>query len=77
MFAEARRFDADGRHDEAIAVYRRLLAQAPDSFDGHNWIARALDLAVTTYEGLLNEASTPTQRRALESTLETLRSWKI
>ena len=38
---------------------------------------RALDLAVTTYEGLLSEASTPTQRRALESTLETLRSWKI
>src|SRR5690606_11311610 len=45
LFAEARRFDADGRHDEAIAVYRRLLAQAPDSFDGHYWIARALDLA--------------------------------
>jgi predicted Zn-dependent protease len=38
---------------------------------------RALDLAVATYEGLLNEASTPTQKRALESTLETLRSWKI
>lgn len=44
LFAEARRFDADGRHDDAIAVYRRLLAQDPDSFDGHYWIARALDL---------------------------------
>lgn len=37
----------------------------------------ALDLALTTYEGLLREAQTPTQRRALEQTLETLRKWKL
>lgn len=37
----------------------------------------ALDLAITTYEGLLREAPTPTQQRALESTLETLRGWKL
>jgi hypothetical protein len=37
----------------------------------------ALELAITTYEGLLREAPTPTQQRALESTLETLRGWKL
>lgn len=37
----------------------------------------ALDLSIRTYEGLLREAETPTQRRALESALETLRGWKL
>ena len=37
----------------------------------------ALDLAVKTYEGLWAEASTPTQRRALEETLQTLKGWKL
>ena len=37
----------------------------------------ALDLAVKTYEGLWAEASTPTQRRAVEETLEKLKGWKL
>ena len=45
LFAEARAHDAAGRHEEAVAAYDRLLAEDPDSFDGHYWIARALDLA--------------------------------
>jgi hypothetical protein len=37
----------------------------------------ALDLAIRTYEALWQEAPTPTQRRALEQTLEKLRTWKL
>lgn len=37
----------------------------------------ALDLAVATYEGLLRESISPTQTRALQETLEKLRSWKL
>jgi hypothetical protein len=37
----------------------------------------ALDLAIATYEGLLKESISPTQTRALQQTLETLRSWKL
>jgi hypothetical protein len=37
----------------------------------------ALDLAIRTYEGLLAEATQDAQRSALESTLKTLRGWKL
>lgn len=53
LFAEARRFDAAGAHSDAVAVYRQLLDRQPDSFDGHYWIARALDL-----DGRYEEART-------------------
>lgn len=39
------RLDLDGKHEEAIAVYRSVLEGLPDSFDAHYGIARALDLA--------------------------------
>jgi tetratricopeptide (TPR) repeat protein len=50
LFKEARAHDAAARHEDAIAVYRRLLVQDPDSFDGHYWMARALDLAGRYHE---------------------------
>lgn len=37
----------------------------------------ALDLAIATYEGLLKESISPTQTRALQETLEKLRSWTV
>lgn len=37
----------------------------------------ALDLAISTYQGLLREATAVAQRLALESTLKTLRGWKL
>ncbi len=37
----------------------------------------ALDLAIRTYEGLLAESTRDEQRSALESTLKTLRGWKL
>ncbi|OYV68871.1 MAG: hypothetical protein B7Z72_07925, partial [Gemmatimonadetes bacterium 21-71-4] len=37
----------------------------------------ALDLAIRTYEGLLAESTHEAQRSALETTLKTLRGWKL
>ena len=37
----------------------------------------ALDLAIRTYEGLLAESTHDAQRSALETTLKTLRGWKL
>lgn len=56
---------------------RAALADNATSLAGAQHDALALDLAIKTYEGLLKEAKTPTQRRALETTLETLRTWKL
>lgn len=56
---------------------RAALADNAASLAGAEHDPMALDLAVTTYEGLLGDAQTPTQRRALESTLEALRSWRL
>jgi tetratricopeptide (TPR) repeat protein len=47
--AQARRLDLDGRHAEAVAMYRETLERVPDSFDAQYGIARALDL-VDRYE---------------------------
>ncbi len=56
---------------------RAALADNAAGLAGAEHDPLALDLAVKTYEGLWAEASTPTQRRALEQTLETLKGWKL
>lgn len=64
------RFPADQLARAALADNAAGLAGA--EHDPH-----ALDLAVRTYEGLLTEAETPAQKRALEQTLATLRGWRL
>lgn len=66
----AARFPSDQLARAALADNATSLAH-----DEHDPLA--LDLAITTYEGLLAEATAVPQRLALESTLETLRSWKV
>jgi len=66
----ARRFPAD-------QLARAALADNAASLAGAEHDPLALDLAMATYQGLLAEATTPTQKRALEHTLDTLRAWKI
>ena len=66
----ADRFPAD-------QLARAALADNATSLAGAEQDPLALALAITTYEGLWQEAPTPTQRRALEETLETLRKWKL
>jgi tetratricopeptide (TPR) repeat protein len=45
IIAEAHRLDVGGHADAAIPLYEQALAAAPDSFDAHYGLARALDLA--------------------------------
>jgi hypothetical protein len=61
----------------ADQLARAALADNAAGLAGAEHDPLALDLAVRTYEGLWQEAPTPTQRRALEQTLETLRGWKL
>lgn len=61
--------------DDLLA--RAALADNAASLAGAEHDPLALDLAVRTYEDLWRESPTPTQRRALEQTLETLRGWKL
>jgi hypothetical protein len=61
-------------HDQ---LARAALADNATSLAGAEHDPLAQQLAITTYEGLLEEARTPTQKRALEQTLETLRGWKL
>jgi hypothetical protein len=61
--------------DDQLA--RAALADNAAGLAGAEHDPLALDLAIKTYEGLWEESPTPTQRRALEQTLETLRSWKL
>jgi len=56
---------------------RAALADNATSLAGAEHDPLALELAITTYEGLLEEAQMPTQKRVLEQTLETLRGWKL
>lgn len=56
---------------------RAALADNAAGLAGAEHDPLALDLAVKTYEGLWAEASTPTQRRALEQTLKTLKGWRL
>ncbi|HEX7939791.1 MAG TPA: hypothetical protein VF483_12465 [Gemmatimonadaceae bacterium] len=71
------------RWSEVIAQFpedqlaRAALADNAAGLAGAEHDPLALDLAVKTYEGLWAEASTPTQRRALEETLQTLKGWKL
>ena len=58
--------------DDKLA--RAALADNAASVAGAEHDPLALELAIRTYEGLWQEAPTPTQRRALEETLETLRA---
>jgi tetratricopeptide (TPR) repeat protein len=44
LVTQARRLDAQGKQDEAIAFYQQALQQNPSSFDAHYGVARALDL---------------------------------
>ena len=72
-----------GRWTEVIAQFpedqlaRAAMADNAAGLAGAEHDPLALDLAVRTYEGLWAEASTPTQRRALEETLQTLKGWKL
>lgn len=61
----------------ADQLARAALADNAAGLAGAEHDPLALDLAIRTYEGLLREAGTPTQRRALEETLGTLRGWKV
>ena len=56
---------------------RAALADNAASVAGAEHDPLALDLAIRTFEGLWQEEPTPTQRRALEETLEKLRAWKL
>lgn len=66
----AERFPADQLARAALADNATSLAH-----DEHDPLA--LDLAISTYEGLLREATAVPQRLALESTLKTLKGWKL
>ncbi|HEU4995633.1 MAG TPA: hypothetical protein VFT29_12485 [Gemmatimonadaceae bacterium] len=61
--------------DDQLA--RAALADNAAGLAGAEQDPLALDLAIRTYESLWQESPTPTQRRALEETLETLRRWKL
>jgi hypothetical protein len=61
--------------DDQLA--RAALADNAAGLAGAEHDPLALELAIKTYESLWEESPTPTQRRALEQTLETLRGWKL
>lgn len=61
--------------DDLLA--RAALADNAASLAGAEHDPLALDLAVRTYEDLWQRSPTPTQREALEQTLETLKGWKL
>jgi len=56
---------------------RAALADNATSLAGAEHDPLALDLAIATYDSLLAEATHPHQRAALETTLATLRGWKL
>ena len=61
--------------DDKLA--RAALADNATSLAGAEQDPLALELAIRTYEELWAEAPNPSQREALEKTLETLRGWKL
>lgn len=71
------RWDQVSQRFPADQLARAALADNAASLAGAEHDPLALELAIRTYEGLWQEAPTPTQRRALEQTLETLRAWKL
>jgi hypothetical protein len=56
---------------------RAALADNAASLAGAEHDPEALDVAITTYEGLLAEATHPEHRAALEATLGVLRGWQL
>jgi hypothetical protein len=66
----AQRFPAD-------QLARAALADNAASLAGAERDPLALDLAISTYEGLLAEATGSSQRTALSRAIETLRSWRL
>jgi hypothetical protein len=66
----ADRFPAD-------QLARAALADNAASLAGAEHDPLALDLAITTYEGLLAESTEPGQRQALEAAIKTLRGWRL
>lgn len=81
---------AEGSVRGRVERWRRVTERFPDDLLAHAALADnaaglagaehdplALDLAVKTYEDLWQRSPTPTQRRALEQTLETLKGWKL
>jgi hypothetical protein len=81
---------AESRVRERVARWQQVAAQFPTdqlaraaladnaaSLAGAEHDPLALDLAIGTYEGLLSEATDPTQRAALARALETLRGWRL
>lgn len=68
--AVTRRFPADQLARAALADNATSLANDEED-------AAALQLAISTYEGLLAESTQTAQRLALEHTLETLRTWRL
>ncbi|PYR24373.1 MAG: hypothetical protein DMF92_22835, partial [Acidobacteria bacterium] len=44
LVKQARKLSTDGKQDEALALYRRALERAPDSFDAHLGAGVACDL---------------------------------
>ena len=61
----------------ADQLARAALADNAASLAGAEHDPLALDLAISTYGGLLDEATHPAQRAALEATLKTLRGWTL
>lgn len=56
---------------------RAALADNAASLAGAEHDPVALGLAIATYEELLSQSVSPAQSRALEQTLQTLRSWRL
>jgi hypothetical protein len=71
------RWQQVAEHFPADQLARAALADNAASLAGAEHDPLALDLAVTTYEGLLADATEPTQRRALEAAIKTLRGWRL
>ncbi len=66
----AERFPAD-------QLARAALADNAVSVAGAEGDPDALALAITTYDSLLSESTNAAQRAALQSTLDTLRGWRL
>jgi hypothetical protein len=66
----AQRFPAD-------QLARAALADNATSLAGAEHDPWALDLAIGTYQSLLDESTHPDQRSALERTIATLRGWRL
>ena len=59
------------------SLARAAMADNAVSLAGAEHDPQALDLAIATYRQLLDEATEPPHRRALEETLDKLREWKL